>query len=267
MGYGPTLMNFDEDGDYDETQPKEQEFTVWEDKDGQGLAQVEVNSMSSFHDIFSCALQRQKVAHTSLNNISSRSHRLLVIAISSPYRDSVGHKINGKLNLIDLAGNEDNRRTCNDGIHLQESAKINLSLFALSNNPGEYQESVHTVSLAVRSHHISNFVSAQKNTTPMVKVDMEAKLRAWLESKGKTKSAQKMAGLRSPFTGRTPSSLNSAMKLNSEVKFVTSNTYQFETEICEEAAGSESSSGACNMARDDLYAFGDSEVHIFGDSR
>lgn len=32
-----------------------------------------------------------------------------------------------------LPGNEDNRRTCNEGIRLQESAKINQSLFALSN--------------------------------------------------------------------------------------------------------------------------------------
>lgn len=32
-----------------------------------------------------------------------------------------------------LPGNEDNRRTGNEGIRLQESAKINQSLFALSN--------------------------------------------------------------------------------------------------------------------------------------
>ncbi|KAL2481545.1 ATP binding microtubule motor family protein [Abeliophyllum distichum] len=256
---------------YDLLELKEQEFMVWEDKDGhvhlKGLAKVEVNSMSSFHEIFSCALQRRKVARTGLNDVSSRSHGVLVITVSTPSCDSVGNMITGKLNLIDLAGNEDNRRTCNDGIRLQESAKINLSLFALSNviyalnngmsripyreskltrilqdslggtscalmvaclNPGEYQESVHTVSLAARSRHVSNFVSAaQKNTTPAVKVDMEAKLRAWLESKGKSKSAQRMAGLCSPFTGRTPSSVNSAIKLNanlrsSESKFVSS---------------------------------------------
>ncbi|CAI9760758.1 unnamed protein product [Fraxinus pennsylvanica] len=256
---------------YDLLELKEQEIVVWEDKDGhvhlKGLAQVEVNSMSSFHEIFSCALQRRKVARTGLNDVSSRSHGVLVITISTPSRDSVGNMITGKLNLIDLAGNEDNRRTCNDGIRLQESSKINLSLFALSNviyalnngmsripyreskltrilqdslggtshalmvaclNPGEYQESVHTVSLAARSRHISNSVSsAQKNTTPMVKVDMEAKLRAWLESKGKTKSAQRIAGLRSPFTGRTPVSVNSVTKLSanlhsSEAKFVSS---------------------------------------------
>lgn len=256
---------------YDLLELKEQEIMVWEDKDGhvhlKGLAQVEVNSMSSFHEIFSCALQRRKIARTGLNDVSSRSHGVLVITISTPSLDSVGNMITGKLNLIDLAGNEDNRRTCNDGIRLQESSKINLSLFALSNviyalnngmsripyreskltrilqdslggtshalmvaclNPGEYQESVHTVSLAARSRNISNSVSsAQKNTTPMVKVDMEAKLRAWLESKGKTKSAQRIAGLRSPFTGRTPGSVNSATKLSanlrsSEAKFVSS---------------------------------------------
>lgn len=38
------------------------------------------------------------------------------------------------LNFLSLqTGNEDNRRTCNEGIRLQESAKINQSLFALSN--------------------------------------------------------------------------------------------------------------------------------------
>lgn len=32
-----------------------------------------------------------------------------------------------------MIGNEDNRRTQNEGIRMQESAKINESLFALSN--------------------------------------------------------------------------------------------------------------------------------------
>ncbi|KAA8516428.1 hypothetical protein F0562_016721 [Nyssa sinensis] len=56
-------------------------------------------------------------------------------------------------------------------------------------NPGEYQESVHTL-----------------------KVDMEAKLRAWLESKGKTKSAQRMGTFGSPFLSKTPHPLSSANK-------------------------------------------------------
>ncbi|KAL3531816.1 hypothetical protein ACH5RR_005337 [Cinchona calisaya] len=239
---------------YDLLELKEKEIAVLDDKDGRihlrGLAQVEVNSISEFHEVFSCAIQRRKVACTGLNDVSSRSHGVLMISVSTPCCDGSENFVAGKLNLIDLAGNEDNRKTCNEGIRLQESAKINQSLFALSNviyalnnnkpripyreskltrilqdslggtsralmvaclNPGEYQESVHTVSLASRSRHISNFVSsAQKKGTP--KVNMEAKLREWLESKGKKKSAQRMGGFGSPFASKTPTSMSSLKK-------------------------------------------------------
>ncbi|XWS55662.1 hypothetical protein CRYUN_Cryun09bG0020300 [Craigia yunnanensis] len=243
---------------YDLLEVKTKEISILDDKDGQihlrDLSRVPINSMSEFHEVFSCGIQRRKVAHTGLNDVSSRSHVVLVIAVSSPCDDGSGPVLMGKLNLIDLAGNEDNRRTCNEGIRLQESAKINQSLFALSNviyalnnnkpripyreskltrilqdslggtsralmvaclNPGEYQESVHTVSLAARSRHISNIVSsAQKLETPKDKVDMEAKLQAWLESKGKTKSAQRMGPFASRFLSKTPSSISSVKNLN-----------------------------------------------------
>ncbi|KAK9170488.1 hypothetical protein Syun_002628 [Stephania yunnanensis] len=231
---------------YDLLQAVAKEISILDDKDGQvqlrGLSRVPVSSMSEFHEVLSCGIQRRKVAHTGLNDASSRSHGVLVIAVSAPSRDGSGHWLSGKLNLIDLAGNEDNRRTCNEGIRLQESAKINQSLFALSNviyalnnnkprvpyreskltrilqdslggnslalmiaclNPGEYQESVNTVSLASRSRHISNYVSPAHKDTPKVKVDMEAKLLAWLESKGKTKSAHRVGTLGSPISTST----------------------------------------------------------------
>nr|KYP74285.1 Kinesin-like protein KIF22 [Cajanus cajan] len=251
---------------YDLLEVKAKEISIWDDKDGQihlrGLSQVPINTMSEFQDVFSCGVQRRKVAHTGINDVSSRSHGVLVISVSTPSADGTGTVVCGKLNLIDLAGNEDNRRTCNEGIRLQESAKINQSLFALSNviyalnnnkprvpyreskltrilqdslggtsralmvaclNPGEYQESVHTVSLAARSRHVSNFVpSAQKQETPKVRVDMEAKLRAWLESKGKTKSAQRLGSFNSPLVKKTPSCIVTPAKrsitFNSSVK-------------------------------------------------
>ncbi|KOM38001.1 hypothetical protein LR48_Vigan03g138300 [Vigna angularis] len=251
---------------YDLLELKANEISVWDGKDGQihlrGLSQVPINTMSEFQDVFLRGVQRRKVAHTGLNDVSSRSHGVLVISVSTPSADGTGTVVCGKLNLIDLAGNEDNRRTCNEGIRLQESAKINQSLFALSNvvyalnnnkprvpyreskltrilqdslggtsralmvaclNPREYQESVYTVSLAARSRHVTNFVtSAHKQETPKVKVDMETKLRAWLESKGKTKSTQRLGPFNSPLLKKTPVSIITPAKrsitFNSSVK-------------------------------------------------
>lgn len=53
-------------------------------------------------------------------------------------------------------------------------------------------------------------------------VDMEAKLRAWLESKGKAKSSQKLGAFNSPLPKKTPSSIITSAKrsvtFNSSVK-------------------------------------------------
>lgn len=206
------------------------QMSILDDKDGHphltGLVKIPIQSMSDFHEAFLHGIQSRKVAHTALNHVSSRSHAILVVSVC-------GNNSIGKLSLIDLAGNEDNRRTGNEGVRLVESQKINQSLFALSNviyalnnnnthipyreskltrilqdslggtnhalmvaclNPGEYEESVRTISLAARSPHVSNFLhSAQKhnnnNNSSKTQLDMEAKLRAWLESKGKTKAS------------------------------------------------------------------------------
>ncbi|KAJ3668968.1 hypothetical protein LUZ60_010918 [Juncus effusus] len=220
---------------YDLLEPKAKEVIAMDDKNGnvqlKGLSKACVESMSEFSQIYTTGVQRRKTAHTGLNDVSSRSHAVLSIIISNG-------PTKGKLNLIDLAGNEDNRRTQNEGIRMQESVKINESLFALSNvisalnnrksyipyreskltrilqdslggssralmvaclNPSSYQEAVHTVSLAARSRQITNFVGpTTKQETPKNKIDMESKLRAWLESKGKVKSVQRLDGFLSP---------------------------------------------------------------------
>ena len=93
---------------YDLLQLKPKEINVWDDKHGQihlsGLSRVSVNSMLQFQHVFSSGVQRRKVAHTALNDVSSRSHGVLVISVSSPSVDGSGDVLLGKLNLIDLAG-------------------------------------------------------------------------------------------------------------------------------------------------------------------
>lgn len=93
---------------YDLLEVKPKEIAVWDDKNGQihlsGLSRLSINSMLEFHEAFSCGVQRRKVAHTALNDVSSRSHGVLVISVLSPSVDGSGDVLLGKLNLIDLAG-------------------------------------------------------------------------------------------------------------------------------------------------------------------
>lgn len=87
---------------WDLLEVKSNELVVWDDKDGQvhlkGLSSIPVNSMSEFHEVYSCGLQRRKVAHACFNDVSSRSHGVLVISVFSE------GGVTGKINLIDLAG-------------------------------------------------------------------------------------------------------------------------------------------------------------------
>lgn len=93
---------------YDLLEVKAKEIAIWDDKDGQihlgGLSRVPISSMPEFHNVFSCGVHRRKVAHTGLNDVSSRSHGVLVISVSMPCGNGSRDVVLGKLNLIDLAG-------------------------------------------------------------------------------------------------------------------------------------------------------------------
>lgn len=94
-----------------------------------GLATVPITSYSEFTQAYTRGINNRKVAKTKLNSSSSRSHAILTFTVS--LRNEEGKFITGKLNLADLAGSEDNRRTGNKGEQLTESAKINMSLMIL----------------------------------------------------------------------------------------------------------------------------------------
>ncbi|KAM0671849.1 kinesin motor domain-containing protein [Ordospora colligata] len=81
-----------------------------------------IESMSEFESVLKQGIKNRTTAETKLNKSSSRSHGILRICVGD-----------SKLNLIDLAGSENNRKTGNEGIRLTESNNINRSLFVLGN--------------------------------------------------------------------------------------------------------------------------------------
>ena len=98
----------------------------------EGMTTLIVSEFTDFRRFFLRANKNRSVAATDCNAESSRSHAILTFTISMKIKveDRFVSKF-AKVNLIDLAGSEDNRRTNNVGQQFKESTKINLSLSVL----------------------------------------------------------------------------------------------------------------------------------------
>eukprot|EP00727_Mastigamoeba_balamuthi_P008164 m51a1_g3969 putative kinesin family member 22 (746) ;mRNA; r:404080-407001 len=111
----------------------QQDLVIREDRNGPfvvGLTSVRIASMADFGLFFEQASRRRAVGATKLNHSSSRSHLMLSVRVSVPVDEQ--RTLTGKINLIDLAGSEDNRRLSNKGLRMAESKMINKSLFHLN---------------------------------------------------------------------------------------------------------------------------------------
>ncbi|XP_059629242.1 kinesin-like protein KIN-10C [Cornus florida] len=121
---------------YDLLDPKRPEVLVLEDALGKiklkGLSQVSVKSISEFKKIYFSGCSSQKLVQKKALEMPKRSHRGLIISISS-YDENSNTKCVGKMNFVDLAGYEDPRRKSSDNLNLVESTRINKSLYALLN--------------------------------------------------------------------------------------------------------------------------------------
>ncbi|OMJ25956.1 Kinesin-like protein KIF22-A [Smittium culicis] len=95
-----------------------------------GLKEELLNNFEDFKKLFNVAIKRRRTASTRLNANSSRSHAVLVIKLCCESK-SDSKMYEGQLNLIDLAGSEDNRKTDNNRERMKESTAINQSLFVL----------------------------------------------------------------------------------------------------------------------------------------
>jgi kinesin family protein C1 len=89
--------------------------------------------MSQFADLLSQSAAARTTASTGMNEVSSRSHLIVMIEIQGRHSDGVT-VMQGGLRLCDLAGSERLDRTgnLNDATRLKESVNINKSLSCLS---------------------------------------------------------------------------------------------------------------------------------------
>ncbi|KAI8334317.1 P-loop containing nucleoside triphosphate hydrolase protein [Chlamydoabsidia padenii] len=106
------------------------------------LTQKPIDTYSDFKRLFSAANKNRSTASTNLNAVSSRSHAILTLNVET---SRVGQTVVGKINLIDLAGSEDNRKSGNGKVRIAESAAINKSLFVL----GQVVEALNSGSMRV----------------------------------------------------------------------------------------------------------------------
>lgn len=83
--------------------------------------QNQVSSIKDFESVYKTVIKNRKTGETKLNIQSSRSH--LIIRVETDNR---------VINIVDLAGSENNRKTGNTGERLKESSNINASLFVLN---------------------------------------------------------------------------------------------------------------------------------------
>lgn len=100
----------------------------------QDLTHHEVKTSMEALEVLKAGNLNRRVAETSMNRESSRSHAVLTVTIKS--MEETGQITNTKcsrLHLIDLAGSERQKDTKAEGQRLKEAGNINKSLSALSN--------------------------------------------------------------------------------------------------------------------------------------
>jgi kinesin family protein 15 len=98
-----------------------------------GAEELEVKTVKECMNLLRRGWAQRKVAETSMNRQSSRSHAIFVLTLVTEHPE--GNVVNGRssrLNLVDLAGSERQRQTNNTDKKLKEAGSINNSLSILA---------------------------------------------------------------------------------------------------------------------------------------
>ncbi|XP_040287817.1 kinesin-like protein KIF15 [Bufo bufo] len=97
-----------------------------------GAVEQVVTSAAEAYQVLSTGWRNRRVASTSMNRESSRSHAVFTVTIES--MEKINEIVNirsSQLNLVDLAGSERQKDTHTDGVRLKEAGSINRSLSCL----------------------------------------------------------------------------------------------------------------------------------------
>ncbi|XP_072051741.1 kinesin-like protein KIF15 [Amphiura filiformis] len=99
-----------------------------------GLIETVVNNAVEAYEVLSAGWVNRRVAATSMNRESSRSHAVFTVSIESKEKKAGVSNIRvSQLHLVDLAGSERQKDTKASGARLKEAGSINRSLSALGN--------------------------------------------------------------------------------------------------------------------------------------
>ncbi|XP_043999573.1 kinesin-like protein KIF15-B [Gambusia affinis] len=98
----------------------------------EGAVEKFVNSAAEAYQVLSMGWRNRRVASTSMNRESSRSHAVFTMTLESKEsRNEVVNIRSSQLNLVDLAGSERQKDTHAEGSRLKEASSINRSLMCL----------------------------------------------------------------------------------------------------------------------------------------
>uniref|UniRef100_A0A3P8UFV5 Kinesin family member 15 n=1 Tax=Cynoglossus semilaevis TaxID=244447 RepID=A0A3P8UFV5_CYNSE len=98
----------------------------------EGAVEKFVTSAAEAYQVLSMGWRNRRVASTSMNRESSRSHAVFTMTLES--KESINEVVNirmSQLNLVDLAGSERQKDTHTEGSRLKEASSINRSLMCL----------------------------------------------------------------------------------------------------------------------------------------
>uniref|UniRef100_A0A452HVZ2 Kinesin motor domain-containing protein n=1 Tax=Gopherus agassizii TaxID=38772 RepID=A0A452HVZ2_9SAUR len=97
-----------------------------------GAVEQVLTSAAEAYQVLTMGWRNRRVASTSMNRESSRSHAVFTITVDSMEKN--GEVVNirsSQLNLVDLAGSERQKDTHTEGVRLKEAGNINRSLSCL----------------------------------------------------------------------------------------------------------------------------------------